>query len=48
MMFEVDGITYAGYCRACGQPVRLNSAEYFSNTNGFGYLRVDVFHKCCM
>ena len=48
MAFTVDGIEYAGYCRRCGQAVRQEKAEYISNTNGYGKLSVDVFHRWCL
>lgn len=48
MAFTYDGIDYAGYCRACGDAVRLDQASYQSNTNYYGTLRVDVFHRRCL
>ena len=48
LKFTVDGINYAGWCRRCGQEVRQEKAEYISNTNGYGKLSVDVFHRWCL
>ena len=48
MAFAVDGVEYAGYCRRCGQAVRQEKAEYISNTNYYGALSVDVFHRWCL
>lgn len=48
MAFTVDGVDYAGYCRACGLAVRQQEASYQSNTNYYGVLTVDVFHRRCL
>ena len=48
MSFTVDGVEYAGYCRRCGQAVMQEKAEYISNTNYYGALSVDVFHRWCL
>lgn len=48
MSFVVGRIEYAGWCRSCGLPVRLEDATYFSNTNYYGKLTVDVLHRRCL
>ena len=48
LKFVVNGIEYAGYCRRCGYPVREDEASYISNTNYYGTLEVDVFHRRCL
>ncbi len=48
LKFVVDGIEYAGYCSACGQPVRTEEAWYITNVDGIGNLLVDVHHKYCL
>ena len=47
MMFQVEGIHYAGWCRYCNEPVLMHQARYIENVNGLGQLYVDVFHKNC-
>lgn len=48
MAFVIDGVNYAGWCRRCNKPVRQEEASYQSNTNYYGVLTVDVFHRRCL
>lgn len=48
MKLTYDGKEYAGYCRRCGLGVKIDEAKYQSNTNAYGTLSVDVFHRWCL
>ena len=46
--FAYEGVSYAGYCRMCGAPVREQGADYQFNTNGYGQVRLDIHHRRCL